>query len=155
MDSKKNKEINIKEIIDPYLKNWKYFLGIVFIMGIFAIYKIKSTVPVYKAQTSVLIKDAKKMSAASGDIGVLQSLGGFSGMGTNSIENEIGVFQSKTIVEDAVKEYNFQTPLYARQVVNSIELYGKTSPYIIHIIQEKKMLNFLKKQFLLKLIKTK
>ncbi|MBD3905445.1 polysaccharide biosynthesis tyrosine autokinase [Chryseobacterium sp. Ch-15] len=137
MDSKKSKEINIKEIINPYLKNWKYFLGIVFVMGILAVYKIKSTVPVYKAQTSVLIKDAKKMSAASGDIGVLQSLGGFSGMGTNSIENEIGVFESKTIVEDAVKEYNFQTPLYAKQLLNSIELYGKTSPYIIHVIQEK------------------
>lgn len=155
MDSKKNKEINIKEIIDPYLKNWKYFLGIVFIMGIFAIYKIKSTVPVYKAQTSVLIKDAKKMSAASGDIGVLQSLGGFSGMGTNSIENEIGVFQSKTIVEDAVKEYNFQTPLYARQVVNSIELYGKTSPYIIHIIQEKEDAELPKKTISIKTDKDK
>lgn len=137
MDSKKSKEINVKEIIDPYLKNWKFFLIMVFIMGMFAVYKIKSTVPVYKAQTSVLIKDAKKMSAASGDIGVLQSLGGFSGMGTNSIENEIGVFESKTIVEDAMREHNFQLTLYTKQALNSIELYGKTSPYIVHIIREK------------------
>ncbi|OCK52658.1 capsular biosynthesis protein [Chryseobacterium sp. CBo1] len=138
MDNKKSKEIDIKEIISPYLKNRKYFILGVVIMALFAIYKIKSTVPVYKAQTTVLIKDAKKMSAASGDIGVLQSLGGFSGMGTNSIENEIGVFESKTIVEDAVREHNFQTPLYARQTLNSIELYGKTSPLTIHVVQEKK-----------------
>lgn len=49
------------------------------------------------------------MSSASGDFGVLQSLGGFSGMGTSSIENEMGVFESKTIVNDVLKQYNFQT----------------------------------------------
>ncbi|KUJ49983.1 capsular biosynthesis protein [Chryseobacterium sp. JAH] len=138
MDQKKGKEINIKELIAPYLKNWKYFVGTVFLMLLMAVYYIKSTSPIYKAQTSVLIKDAKKMSAASGDIGVLQSIGGLSGMGTNSIENEVGVFESKTIVSDVVKDHNFQTPLYAKQTFNNLELYGETSPYIINVIQEKK-----------------
>ena len=137
MDSKNNKEINFKELIKPYLKNWKYFLGTIFLMGVLAIYYIKSTPTIYKIQTSVLIKDAKKMSSASGDFGVLQSLGGFSGMGTSSIENELGVFESKTIVNDVLKEYNFQTPVYAKQRFNDLELYGKTNPYIINVISEK------------------
>ncbi|RZJ48943.1 MAG: polysaccharide biosynthesis tyrosine autokinase, partial [Flavobacterium sp.] len=101
------------------------------------VYYIKSSAPVYKAQTSVLIKDAKNMTAASGDVGVLQSFGGFSGMGTNSIENEIAVFKTKTIIEDVLKDLNFQTPIYAKQTLNNIELYGDTSPYIINVIQEK------------------
>ncbi|MDF2832903.1 GumC family protein [Chryseobacterium indoltheticum] len=136
MDSKSNKEINFKELLNPYLKNWKYFAGMVFLMIAAAVYFIKSTSPVYKAQTSILIKDAKKMSAAAGDIGVLQSLGGFGGMGTNSIENEVGVFESKTIVEDVVKQHNFQTPIYLKQTFTNLELYGSTSPYIIHLIQD-------------------
>jgi uncharacterized protein involved in exopolysaccharide biosynthesis len=98
----------------------------------FAVLYIKSTAPVYKIQTSVLIKDAKKMSSASGDFGVLQSFGAFSGMGTNSIENELGVFQTKSIVEDVFKEHNFQTPIYAKQTFYNLELYGSTAPYIIH-----------------------
>lgn len=138
MDKLNSKEVDVKELISPYLKNWKYFFGMIFLMLILAIYFIKSTAPVYKAQTSVLIKDAKKMSVASGDIGVLQSIGGLSGMGTNSIENEVGVFESKTIVEDVLKENNFQTPIYAKQTFNSVELYGNTNPYIINIIKEKK-----------------
>jgi len=138
MDQKNNKETNFKELINPYLKNWKYFAGMVFLMLVLAVYYIKSTPPVYKAQTSVLIKDAKKMSAASGDMGVLQSIGGLSGMGTNSIENEVGVFESKTIVSDVVKDHNFQTPVYAKQTFNNLELYGENSPYIINVIQEKK-----------------
>ncbi|WP_315054473.1 polysaccharide biosynthesis tyrosine autokinase [Chryseobacterium indoltheticum] len=138
MDSKSNKEINFKELINPYLKNWKYFLGMVILMGLLAFYFLKTRSQVFKAQTSVFIKDAKKMTMASGDIGMLQGLSGLSGMGTNSIENEIGVFESKTIVEDALKEHNFQTAIYAKQRFNDLELYGVTSPYIIHIIQEKK-----------------
>lgn len=137
MDSKNSKEINIKELINPYLKNWKYFVGTVFLMGLLAIFYIKSKSPVYKSQTSVLIKDAKKMSAASGDIGVLQSLGGLSGMGTSSIENEVGVFESKGIVEDVLKELNFQTTFYAKNGLKKVELYGESNPYILHVIQEK------------------
>jgi capsular exopolysaccharide synthesis family protein len=138
MDKKYLKEeFSIKEILAPYLKNWKYFIGTVILMVILAVLYIKSTVPVYKAQTSVLIKDAKKMSSASGDFGVLQSFGAFSGMGTNSIENELGVFQTKSIVEDVLKEHNFQTPIYTKQTFYNLELYGTTSPYIIRIIQEK------------------
>ncbi|MCD0480314.1 polysaccharide biosynthesis tyrosine autokinase [Chryseobacterium sp. LC2016-29] len=137
MDNKNSKDINIKELINPYLKKWKYFVGMVFLMGVLAIFYIKSKSPVYKAQTSVLIKDAKKMSAASGDIGVLQSLGGLSGMGTSSIENEVGVFESKAIVEDVLKELNFQTIFYAKNSLKKIELYGESNPYIVHVIQEK------------------
>jgi capsular exopolysaccharide synthesis family protein len=138
MDNKNRKEINIKELISPYLNNWKYFVGMVFLMGILAFFYIKSKVPIYKAQTSVLIKDAKKMSAAAGDMGMLQSLGGLTGMGTNSIENEVGVFESKSIVEDVLKERNFQISLYSKQTFNDIELYGSTNPYIFNVIQEKK-----------------
>jgi tyrosine-protein kinase Etk/Wzc len=138
MDHKKNKEISIKELINPYLKKWKYFVGMIFLMLILAVYYIKSTPQIYMAQASVLIKDAKKSSPAVAEAGMLESLGGLSGMGTNSIENEIGIFRSKTIVEDVVRDYNFQTPLYAEQTLKSIELYGATSPYIINVIQEKK-----------------
>lgn len=137
MDNKNNKDINIKELINPYLKKWKYFVGMVFLMGLLAFFYIKSKSPIYKAQTSVFIKDAKKMSAA-GDMSMLQGLGGLTGMGTNSIENEVGVFESKTIIEDALKEHNFQISLYSKQILNDVELYGITSPYIFNIIREKK-----------------
>ncbi|WP_426474898.1 GumC family protein [Chryseobacterium balustinum] len=150
MDNKNRKEINIKELISPYLNNWKYFVGMVFLMGILAFFYIKSKTPIYKAQTSVLIKDAKKMSAAAGDMGILQSLGGIGGMGTNSIENEVGVFQAKSIVEDVLKDFNFQTPLYTKQTFSNLELYGSTSPYVIHVIQEKKDEDLPKKPIFIK-----
>lgn len=145
MDSNNKKEINIKELLVPYLRNWKYFFATVLLALLAAIYYIKSKSPVYKAQTSVLIKDAKKMSAAAGDIGVLQSLGGLNGMGTSSIENEVGVFESKSIVEDVLKELNFQITFYAKQSLKKVELYGESNPYIINIIKEKENIELPKK----------
>lgn len=145
MDSKNSKDINIKELINPYLKKWKYFVGMIILMGLLAIFYIKSKPTIYKAQTSVLIKDAKKMSAASGDIGVLQSLSGLNGMGTSSIENEVGVFESKAIVEEVLKDLNFQTTFYARDGLKKIELYGETNPYIVNVIQEKENVDLPKK----------
>jgi capsular exopolysaccharide synthesis family protein len=106
-------------------------------MLLFAVYYIKSTAPVYKIQNSVLIKDAKKMSSASGDFGVLQSLGAFSNMGTNSIENELEIFKSKTIVEDVLKQRNFQISTFAKQKYYDLEIYGKTNPYIFNVVNEK------------------
>ncbi len=150
MDQKNNKEINFKELIYPYLKNWKYFVVTVFTMAMFAIFYIKTQAPVYKSQTSVLIKDAKKMSAASGDIGVLQSLGGLNGMGTSSIENEVGVFESKTIVEDILRDLNFQTTFYSKQTFSSIELTVRTNPFILNVIQEKKNIDLPKKPIYIK-----
>ncbi|WP_299176848.1 tyrosine-protein kinase [uncultured Chryseobacterium sp.] len=145
MDKNYSKETDLKKIISPYLNKWRYFAVFVLLMITLAVYYIKSTAPVYQVQTSVLIKDAKKMSSASGDFGVLQSLGAFSGMGTNSIENELKIFESKTIIEDVLKNQNFQTSLYAKQSLYDLELYGITSPYIINVIKEKKDIELPKK----------
>lgn len=137
MDKNYTKEFDLKEIINPFIRRWPWFVISVIVLLILAIYKIKSTAPVYKIQSSVLIKDARKMSSASGDFGVLQSLGAFPNMGTNSIENELEIFESKTIVQDVLKSHHFQTPIFAKQRFYDLELYGKGSPYIINVVSEK------------------
>lgn len=140
MSSKqKHKEISINEIIQPYLAKWKYFVISIFIMLLVGIFFIKITAPVYSIQSSVLIKDAKKMSSASGDFGVLQSLGGFSSMGTNSIENEIEIFKSKKIIEDVLRKDNFQIALFIKKGLYDLELYKESSPININIINEKEV----------------
>ena len=97
--TKNEEELDLREIIKPYLKRWHWFVLSVFFTIILAICYILFTTPVFKIQSSVLIKDAKKMSNASGDFGVLAGLGGLAGMGTNSIENELEIFKSKRIIE--------------------------------------------------------
>ncbi|WP_419870114.1 GumC family protein [Chryseobacterium sp. CT-SW4] len=131
-----NQDFNLNELLGPYLKKWPFFLISMAIMLIISFFYIKSKAPVYKVQTSILIKDAKKMSSDVGDMSILQGVPGFGGMGTNSIENELEILQSKTIIEDVIKDLKLQTPIYAKQSFYDIELYKDTSPINIVLVKE-------------------
>ena len=129
--------INLRDLIKPYLKRWYWFLiGFIFFV-LLGIGYIKTTAPVYKIESTVLIKDAKKMSSASGDFGVLSGLGGFAGMGTNSIENELEIFKSRKIIEDVVRDLKLQVPLFSREKYYNVELYKDTAPFNIYVVNEK------------------
>ncbi|SDF67190.1 GumC family protein [Epilithonimonas hungarica] len=139
MSNEQNKEevINLKDLIKPYVRKWYWFLFSVLAALVLAVIYIKITVPIYKVQSSVFIKDAKKMSTASGDLGVLSGLGGFAGMGTNSIENEVEIFKSKKIIEDVVKEQKFKTSVFSREFFYDVELFNDTNPINIFVVNEK------------------
>ncbi|PZU86784.1 MAG: capsular biosynthesis protein [Chryseobacterium sp.] len=134
---KREEEINLRELIKPYVKRWYWFFISVFVALVLGVLNIKFSTPIYKIQSSVLIKDAKKMSSASGDFGVLAGLGGFAGMGTNSIENELEIFKSKKILDDAVANLKLQTSIYSREKYHDVELYKDTNPFNILVINEK------------------
>lgn len=134
---KKEEDLNLREVLKPYTKKWYWFLFSILITTILAICYILFTTPVYKIQSSVLIKDAKKMSSASADFGVLSGLGGFAGMGTNSIENELEIFKSKRIMEDIARNLKLQTSIYSREKFHDVELYKDTNPFNILVISEK------------------
>ncbi|SKB87466.1 capsular exopolysaccharide family [Soonwooa buanensis] len=140
MDNQKKVEesISLQDIIKPYVKKIHWFIISLLVMIALAITYIKLTRPVYKSESTVLIKDAKKMSSASGDFGVLQGLAGFGGMGTNSIENEIQILKSKKLAIDLVQDLNIQTKLFAKSGFNKVELYKQTAPILVKVINEKK-----------------
>lgn len=129
--------IDLQDLIKPYLKRWYWFLIGFIVFVLLGIIYIKTTAPVYKIESTVLIKDAKKMSSASGDFGVLSGLGGFAGMGTNSIENELEIFKSRKIIEDVIKDLKLQIPLYSREKYYNVELYKETAPFNIYVVNEK------------------
>lgn len=129
--------IDLQDLIKPYLKRWYWFLIGFIVFVLLGIIYIKTTAPVYKIESTVLIKDAKKMSSASGDFGVLSGLGGFAGMGTNSIENELEIFKSRRIIEDVIKDLKLQVPLYSREKYYNVELYKDTAPFNIYVVNEK------------------
>ncbi|WP_374460802.1 GumC family protein [Chryseobacterium taeanense] len=132
------KKININEAIKPYLRNWVWFIIIPILSLVIVYLYIKKATPVYKTQSTVLIKDAKKApSSATGEFAVLQDLSGLGGMGTNSIDNEIEIFKSKKMMYDVVRKLELQNVIYTKSGFKTKELYKDTSPVIIHTINEK------------------
>ena len=131
-------EIHINEIIRPYARKWPWFIIGALIALALAYFYLKTTTPVYKVQSTVLIKDSKASGSAAGDMGVLKDLSGLGGMGTNSVDNEIEIFKSKKLMRNVVVSKGLRTNIVSDEGFSERELYGDTSPITIRIINEKK-----------------
>lgn len=135
-------EINIREIIKPYLRKWPWFILSAMAALLLAWFYIKIATPVYKVQSTVLIKDAKSSGSAAGEMGVLKDLSGLGGMSTNSVDNEIEIFKSKKLLTEVVKSKNLQSTIISKEGLKSRELYGDTAPFLVNVITEKKNAKF-------------
>ncbi|WHF53065.1 polysaccharide biosynthesis tyrosine autokinase [Chryseobacterium gotjawalense] len=135
-------EINIQEIIKPYVLKWPWFILSALVALLLAWFYLKITTPIYNVQSTVLIKDAKSSGSAAGEMGVLKDLSGLGGMGTNSVDNEIEIFKSKKLLREVVKSKNLQTSILSTEGLKSRELYGDTAPFLVSVITEKKNAEF-------------
>lgn len=141
-------DLDINEIIKPYLRKWWWFLLGILVCLSYAVYYLQKSVPVYNIQSTVLIKDSRK--APSSEMGALSQLGGFGTSGANSIENEIEILKSKKLVHDVVTQLGLQTSLVAEDGLKKTMLYKASAPVIIKVINEKKSEKPLKKPIKLK-----
>lgn len=136
-----NTPININEIIKPYVRKWPWFIISAIIFIALAYVALKFATPVYRIQSTILIKDSKNTPSGS-DINVLQDLSGFGGMKTNSVDNEIEILRSKKLMRDVVITENLQTDVFVKDKLKETELYKASSPVIVRIINEKPLSKF-------------
>lgn len=128
-------DINLKELLKPFLKKWWWFILSCLFFLFLAVFYLKIATPIYSVKSTAVIKDTKKTPSA--DMGVLSQLGGFGSMGTNSIENEIEILKSKKLIYDVVEDMGLQLELNSKKDLKNKELYGKSSPVILKLINEK------------------
>ena len=130
-------EIDLQEVVKPYLQRWLWFVVCVFAFLFIAYVYLKFQENVYNIRSSVLIKDAKKMPSGAGDLSALTDLSGLGGLATNGVDNEIEIFRSKKLMQDVVNKLRLQTAIYSKTEFLDNELYKDTAPLIIQLINEK------------------
>lgn len=130
-----NEEINVQELIKPYVQRWIWFVISVILMLALAYLYLRYTTPIYRTASTVLIKDAKKGSSL--EEGLLQDLSGLGGMRVSSVDNEIEIFKSKKLMREVVLKNNLQTIVTTDAKIRDSELYGTTSPIIVNYMIEK------------------
>lgn len=130
--------IDINEIVKPYLRKWPWFAVSAFIALVIGYIALKFMTPIYNVQTTVLVKDAKNSSSPIGsELGVLPDFSNLGGLKTNSIANEIEILKSKRLMKEVVINKNLQTDIFAKSKLRKIELYKDTSPIEVRVINEK------------------
>ena len=130
------KDINIRELIKPYLDRWLWFVVGAFLALLGGYLFIKLSTPIYRTETTILVKDAKNNKLPEGASGLFD-LSGIGGMNVNSIENEIEILKSKKLIEQVVKDLGLTAEVYQEAAFTKKELYKDTSPVIINVIGEK------------------
>lgn len=131
------KDINIRELIKPYVDRWLWFVIGAFLALLGGYLFIKLSTPIYRTETTILVKDAKNNKLPEGASGLFD-LSGIGGMNVNSIENEIEILKSKKLIEQVVKDLGLTAEVYQEAAFTKKELYKDTSPVIINVLGEKK-----------------
>lgn len=130
-------EIQIKEIIRPYIKRWKWF-GLSGILTLsLAYFFLKTQNAVYETVSTVLIKDSKR-SMGGQDFEMLRDLSGLGKMNSDGVDNEIEVFKSKKLMTTVIRDLGLETDIFIPGFFKDTEVYGDSSPIIVKIVNEKK-----------------
>ena len=124
-------KVNYQELLFRYIFHWPWFMVSVLICLIGAWGYLYFQTPVYQVSASIMIKDDKKGgNSGSADLENL-GLGGVI-TSTQSIDNEIEVLRSKTILKEVVNNLELYITYYDKDKFPKQEMY-KTSPVVVNL----------------------
>ncbi len=128
-DFSKNK-VDLKEILTTYTKHWKWFiLSILFAVVVASLY-IRYTTPEYAAKAKIQILEDKNSSSELSAFQDLNLIGG----GTNKVEDEIEIFNSRSNFIEVVKSLDLNLKIMSLGNVKDTELYNGR-PFKINFIE--------------------
>lgn len=133
-----HQEINIRELITPYLKKWYWFIISTLLVLVLGFLFLKRQQEIYQVESTILIKDSK--SGIGGEFSALQDLSAFGSMGSDGVENEIEVFKSKKLMKEVVKNLHLETNVSVEERFKNKELYGEDNPIKIQLINIKELM---------------
>ena len=126
--------VNYREKIEKYLAYWKWFLGCAFIALICAKIYLRYTPNQYQVATTILIENEENTGLGS-DLSALQNLG-LGGNSATLVENEMGILQSRTLMENVVKDLGLNVSYYHEGTIKTNELFGANSPIKINFFSK-------------------
>ena len=131
MNEQDEEKINYQELLFRYIIHWPWFLASILICLIGAWGYLYFQTPVYQVSASIMIKDDKKGgNSGSADLENL-GLGGVI-TSAQSIDDEIEVLRSKTILKEVVNSLELYITYYDEDEFPKREMY-KTSPVVVNL----------------------
>lgn len=132
MNDMDEEKVDYREILFRYMIHWPWFVVSVLVCLIGAWAYLHFQTPVYQISASIMIKDDKKGGSA-GSTADLESLG-LGGMmtSTQSMDNEIEVLRSKTILKEVVNNLELYITYNDEDEFPKKEMY-KTSPITVNL----------------------
>jgi capsular exopolysaccharide synthesis family protein len=145
-----NEKLDLRTAVKTYLAYWKWFALSIIIAFIAAFTYLYYTSYSYEVSSTILINDNDNSdNNNNSDISVFQDLGLFSGPKT-SLDTEMGVLKSKTLIERVVKELGLNITYYSKTGVKYKEIYKDDIPFNINFFMPDEELKSLSQVFFFK-----
>ncbi|RIV46038.1 GumC family protein [Flagellimonas pelagia] len=132
-----NSELDLKSLLDSYLKHWKWFILCLAVAILMAVVYVRYSVPMYSASAKIQILEE---NGSSSELSVLQDLDVFSG-GTTKIEDEIEILKARSNFIQVVKKLKLNVRYYVIGNIRDNELYGGNFPFTINFISADSIVN--------------
>lgn len=129
MNEQDEEKVDYQELFFRYIIHWPWFVASIMVCLIVAWVYLHFQTPVYQVSASIMIKDDKK-SGGSTDLENL-GIGGVI-TSTQSIDNEIEVLRSKTILKEVVNNLELYITYNDEDEFPKKEMY-KTSPVVVNL----------------------
>ena len=127
-----HRTVSFREVFDKSVGNWFwYIISVVVFLGVGTFYLL-STSPVYHREATVLIKDARRGSAAS----ELSAFADIAGISTRrSVDNELYILQARRLMMEVVDRLNLTVNYQIKSGLRTNTLY-KNSPIDIVFVDD-------------------
>ena len=123
------KGINYRDLLKPYLKNWKWFVLAATIGILLAVLKIRYSIPEYAIQAKIQVLEDQNSTSELNIFRDLNVLGG----GRNSVQDEIEVLNSRSNLIDIIKQLGLNKKIIALGNIQHSDLY-KNAPFNVSFI---------------------
>jgi tyrosine-protein kinase Etk/Wzc len=127
-------DFNLKETLLHYLRHWYWFVLCVLIAFVAAKIYLRYTIPSYKSQASILIKDDANETNFGG-VSPFSGGGYKAAMGANSAINELAILKSKRLISEVVKELKLNITYENIGAIITTEMY-LTRPFVVQYLSQ-------------------
>jgi uncharacterized protein involved in exopolysaccharide biosynthesis len=142
--------LNLREELDKYLRYWKWFVLAVILSITFAFYYLRKTTQKYDIEATIMIKDSKGNGGLMSEMSAFQDLGIFGDI-KNSIENEIEILKSRTLMTSVIKELNLNIK-YIREGRIKVREYYNNAPIKLNFLESDSVLYKTKALFIVTIL---
>lgn len=145
----KRDKIDLRDVLKNITRHWKLFVISVATALVFAFTYLNFATYKYEVSSTILINDDDNDGGSTSEISVFQDLGLFVGPKT-SLETEIGILKSKSLIERVVKDLDLNITYFIKTGAIEKEVYKGSLPFKIHFFLDDQYLNAINTSFTLK-----
>jgi len=148
-DNEDGDDINLRETFDKYRYHYKWFLLSLFVALSIAFTYLRYTPNQYEVNASILIDDKENGGGLNSELSAFKDLGLMSDSKT-TLDTEMSVLKSRTLLQRAVKELGINTSYYTVGKIRSAEVYKEQVPFKISFLAKDSIMSQLDTTFSIK-----